>query len=94
MNERSSLQQSGIIKHYALSIVHYALRSLFPSSAENFIEVDEGEVLVSYSIADPDLSVKIATLCVEYVNVAESSATILQKGKLHIFCGSISKIDL
>ena len=74
--------------NYALCIA-----LLFPPSTEDFVEVDEGEVLVADGIADADLSIEVAALSIEDVDVVEGTAAILEEGKLDIFCGSIAQLN-
>lgn len=40
-----------------------------PASAKNFVEVDECKIFVTEGIADTNLSIEVAALCVEHINV-------------------------
>lgn len=58
------------------------LRAVFivavgPASAQHFIEIDDGEVFVAHGIADAYLSVEIAPLGVENVDIVQSSGAVL-----------------
>ena len=59
----------------------YVSQSL-PSSAEGLIEVDHRDTLVAHGIAQAELGVKVGTLGVEQVNVADGTVDVLQLGQI------------